>query len=110
MKWVYLSLCVLGTALPLSQFGPWLMENGLAVPLLLSEAFGSRIAAFAWLDVIVSAVVVLVFVVVEGRREGIPHLWVPFVAMFTVGVSLALPLFLLQREVTRQHAVQPASA
>lgn len=47
---------------------------------------------------IVSAVVVLLFVVVEGRRLGVRRLWAPFVAMFTVGVSLALPLFLLLRQ------------
>ena len=101
---VYLMLCVLGTVIPWSQFGPWLYENGLSVPLLIQEAFATRIAAFAWLDVIVSAVVVLLFVVVEGRRIRVPHLWAPFVAMFFVGVSLALPLFLLLREVRLQQS------
>lgn len=47
---------------------------------------------------IVSVVVVLLFVVVEGRRLGVRRLWAPFVAMFTVGVSLALPPFLLLRQ------------
>jgi hypothetical protein len=95
---MYVILSILGTVLPWSQFGPWLSENGLAFSLLIQEASSHRIAAFAWLDVIVSAVVVLLFVVVEGRRVGVRHLWAPFVAMFTVGVSLALPLFLLLRQ------------
>lgn len=98
MKYLYLFLCVLGTVLPWSQFGPWLGSNGLNLSLLIEEAFAGRIAAFAWLDVLVSGVVVLVFIVVEGRRVGVRHLWLPFVTMFLVGVSLSLPLFLLQRQ------------
>ncbi len=99
MKWVYSVFCVFGTILPWSQLGPWLLQHGLSIPLLIQDAFGQRISAFAWLDVIVSAVVVLIFITVEGRRERVRHLWAPFVAMFTVGVSLALPLFLLLREI-----------
>ena len=99
MKAIYLLLCVIGTILPLSQFVPWLMDNGLNSALLINEISASRISSFAWLDVIVSAVVVLLFVLVEGRRLGVRNLWAPFVAMFTVGVSLALPLFLLLRQI-----------
>lgn len=99
MKAIYLLLCVIGTILPLSQFVPWLMDNGLNLALLINEISASRISSFAWLDVIVSAVVVLLFVLVEGRRLGVRNLWAPFVAMFTVGVSLALPLFLLLRQI-----------
>jgi hypothetical protein len=98
MKWFYVAMCILGTALPMSQFIPWIADNGLNVSRLVQEAFATRITAFAWLDVIVSAVVVLVFTVTEGRRVRAPYLWAPFLAMFTVGVSLALPLFLLLRE------------
>ena len=107
MKWLYSILCVIGTVLPLSKFGPWLFEHGLAVPLLIHQAFATPIAAFAWLDVLVSAVVVLIFVVVEGRRLRMRFLWLPFLAMFTVGVSLALPLFLLMREFALQRQARP---
>lgn len=99
MKPIYLLLCIAGTILPWSRFGPWVVDNGLNLSLLANEAFSSRISAFAWFDVIVSAVVVLLFVVVEGRRLGVRHLWAPFMAMLTVGVSLALPLFLLLRQI-----------
>lgn len=103
MKLLYLILCVVGIILPWSQFGPWLMNNGLDVRLLFNEAFSSQISAFAWFDVLVSAAVVLLFVVVEGRRIGVRHLWAPFLAMCTVGVSLALPLFLLLRQIRMEE-------
>jgi hypothetical protein len=44
-----------------------------------------------------TALVLWVFVIAEGRRLGMRHLWVYFVCTLTVGVSLALPLFLYLR-------------
>ncbi|MEO1523167.1 MAG: DUF2834 domain-containing protein, partial [Cyanobacteria bacterium J06633_2] len=55
--------------------------------------------AFAWLDVIVSAIVLLGFIVTEGTRQGIRKLWISVLGTCTVGVSLGLPLFLLMREI-----------
>jgi hypothetical protein len=98
MKTIYFILCLLGVALPLSQLAPWLFEHGVNISLLIEEAFEDRISAFAWLDVVVSAVVVLIFIVWEGRRIGMTKLWVPIVGLFSIGVSLGLPLFLLLRE------------
>lgn len=94
---VYLAFCVLGTLLPLSQFIPWLMAHGLDLALIWTSVTGDRLSAFAWADVIISAMVLICFVLVEGRHTGMKHLWAPIVAVMTVGVSLALPLFLLMR-------------
>lgn len=97
MQLVYLVLCFIGAALPLSQFIPWLSSNGINVPLLLQQAIATPISAFAWADVLVSGIAVLVFVVVEGRRLAMRRLWIPALCML-VGPSLALPAFLLMRE------------
>jgi hypothetical protein len=98
VKTLYGVGCVVGVALPYSQFLPWLAEHGLDPSLLLREAAQSRIAAFAWLDAVASAGVLLIFTFVEGRRLGMPKLWLPVLGTLTVGVSLGLPLFLLLRE------------
>lgn len=98
MKFVYLVLCVLGTALPMSLFLPWVFQHGLNISLLFDQAFGNPISAFAWLDVVVSAVVVVMFIIWEGGRIGMRKLWIPITGLFTVGVSLSLPLFLLMHE------------
>ena len=95
---LYAVLCVAGTLLPFSQFLPWLLEHGPDLSLLLSDIVSSRIAAFAWADVLVSALALIVFIAVEGRRLAIQHLWLPVAATCCVGVSLGLPLFLLMRE------------
>ena len=98
MLYFYLLMCVLGTLLPYGAFLPWLVQNGLDIPLLVAEASQNPIAAFAWLDVIVSALVLLAFIWYEGRRLNIKNLWLPTAATLSVGVSLGLPLFLLMRE------------
>ena len=50
--------------------------------------------------VIVSAVVLTVFILIEGRRIGLNHLWLPIACTFSVGVSFGLPVFLAMRERT----------
>ena len=97
-KSAYLGLCIAGTVLPCSQLVPFLREHGLDLRLLVEELFANRIGAFFGMDVIVSAVVLWVLVLVEGRRAGVRHLWAPLAASLTVGVSLGLPLFLYLRE------------
>ncbi|HBM63104.1 MAG TPA: hypothetical protein DD418_04345 [Pseudomonas sp.] len=97
MQIIYILLCVAGTALPLSQFVPWLFAHSLDLPLLLHQATSSHLAAFAWSDVLVSGVVVAVFVLAEGRRCSMPQLWL-LLSCLMVGPSLALPLFLFLRE------------
>ncbi|HEX4630565.1 MAG TPA: DUF2834 domain-containing protein [Chthoniobacterales bacterium] len=94
LRHAYLALCVVGTLLPYWEFAPWIMEHGLNVPLLCHELFATRIGAFFGLDVIVSAVVLFVFILAEGRRSAMSLLWLPIIATLLVGVSLGLPLFL----------------
>jgi hypothetical protein len=102
----YLTLCILGTVLPYSQFGPFLVEHGLAPGIFVAMLFANKVSAFFGWDVIVSSVVVWVFVWSEGRRLEMGHLWIYVAATLLVGVSLALPLFLYVREGSRpaRHA------
>ena len=95
---LYLVLCVLGVVLPYSQFVPWVADHGIDIPLLARELFANRASAFFALDVVVSALVVFCLVMIEGRRLGVRHLWLPIAALLLVGVSLGLPLFLYQRQ------------
>ena len=98
LRHVYLVLCVLGTVLPYWQFVPWLASHGLDLSLFISELFSTRIGAFFGLDVIASALVLFVFVAVEGRRLALRTWWIPVIATLAVGVSLGLPLFLYLRQ------------
>lgn len=98
MRWLYLFLAVIGTVLPYSQFLPWLAEHGLNVRLLFTQLFLGHVSAFFGLDAIVAALVLLVFILSEGRRRKIGMLWLPIAATCLVGVSCGFPLFLYLRE------------
>ena len=98
LRHFYLGLCVLGAVLPYSQFIPWIATHGLDFPLLFQELFSNRISGFFALDVIVSAAVLFTFVLSEGRRLVLSHLWLPILATLLVGVSLGFPLFLYVRQ------------
>jgi hypothetical protein len=107
MTRVFVILAVLGAALPLSQFLPWFAANGLDLHLFFDELFANRISSFFGLDVLVSAIVTAVLIVLEGRRAGVPRLWMPIAGTFLIGVSLGLPMFLAMREIALDR---PASA
>ena len=98
MKTLYLVAAILGAALPLSQLIPFLKTHGLDLALFFTLLFSNSVSGFFGMDVIVSSVVLWIFVISEGRRLGMKHLWLYVVCNLAVGVSLALPLFLLFRE------------
>lgn len=97
MQIFYAGLCILGALLPLAQFLPWLSAHGLDAPLFIQQATANPIAAFAWSDLTISALVVVAFVLVEGRRVGMRYASMSLLGLL-IGISLALPLFLLMRE------------
>ena len=110
LKTIYLLLCIVGIALPYWQFIPWVAQHGLNLRLLVQELFANRISKFFGLDVIISSVVLLVFMRVESSRLKIRGRWLPVLAVLTVGVSLALPLFLYMRERRLEEAGLAATA
>lgn len=98
LRHLYLLLCVPGALLPYAQFLPWLAEHGPDLPRLFAELFSTRIGGFFGMDVLVSALVLLLFIASEGRRLSVRRRWAPVAATLLVGVSLGLPLFLYQRQ------------
>ena len=97
-KTLYLILCFAGVLVPYWQFLPWVLQHGLNLALFARELFANRIGAFFGMDVVVSAVALLVFTRIESARIGIRRRWLVLIAVLTVGVSLGLPLFLYLRE------------
>jgi hypothetical protein len=100
---LYAGLCVIGTVLPYAQFVPFLREHGFDFRLFVHQLFVNRVSGFFAMDVLVSSVVLVTFVLLESRRLGVRHRWAPVAALLTVGVSLALPLFLFLREPHLEH-------
>jgi hypothetical protein len=98
LQGTYLILCLLGIALPYSQFLPFLLENGLNLERFFEQLFINRISAFFGIDFVVSSLALWTFVWCEGSRLKMKNLWIYIASNLLVGVSLALPLFLLLRQ------------
>jgi hypothetical protein len=103
-KNLYLGLCLPGFLLPYWQFVPWLSAHGLDLGLFVRELFANRISAFFGMDVLASAVALIVFMRIESRRTVVRYRWLPILALVLVGVSLALPLYLYLRESAMEGA------
>ena len=93
MRVLWGAFCVIGTVLPYAVFVPWLVDHGLDFGLLYEQATSSGGAAFAWLDVVVSAAVVLTLAFRQLAR-GARQYWYVVAGTCLVGVSLGLPLYL----------------
>jgi hypothetical protein len=105
-------MCAAGTILPYCFFVPWLIANGMDLASFVRELFANRISAFFGMDVIVSACVLIAFARIERSRLAVKWRWLPVLAIFTVGVSLGLPLYLYLRELEleRNQALAAKSA
>jgi len=97
MKSVYVVLCILGTALPYYFFAPFVLDHGLNLSLLVQQVFATPGSSFFAADVIVSSVALWAFIAYERRKRPVQLWWLCIIANLAVGVSLALPLFLLLR-------------
>ena len=102
---LYAALCITGTILPYSQFVPFLRDHGFDPSLFIRQMFANKISGFFGMDVVVSSLAMWVFVYAEGSRLKMRNLWIYIASNLLVGVSLALPLFLLMRE-SRLHAAR----
>ncbi|BCX72607.1 DUF2834 domain-containing protein [Acinetobacter bereziniae] len=98
MKRIYALLTLLGIILPFSQFILWLNQHGLNLTLFFQQIIDNPIAAFAWLDVIVTVVVIVVMVIQDGQQLKMNRLWVPVIASLMGGASVGLPLFLYMKQ------------
>lgn len=93
LEWMFLGLPVVGTAMPLAAFLPWLSQYGLDVPRFLVELFGSRVGAFFAWDVLIAALAVLVAVAVVPGINSVQRVVVG-VGTLLVRVSCGLPVLL----------------
>lgn len=98
LKNTYLVLAVIGTAVPYGFFLPWIVENGFSVFQIAISGFQSPLSAFAWADVFISAIALVIFIIVESKRLNIQNSYWPILGTLTIGVSFGLPIFLYMRE------------
>ena len=102
-KNAYIVLCVLGVVIPTAVFVPFALENGLDMGLFVREMFATRVASFLSADLMVSSLALWVWIYFRRSERTIKFWWLPILANVAVGLSLALPLFLLLREQSKEQ-------
>jgi hypothetical protein len=98
MRRLYLLLAVMGFVLPYYFFASFLIENGLNLGLLFNQLFANDISTFFAVDLVITAVVFLIYMVREAGRYRMRNWWLYVVATLAVGPSFAFPSFLYFRE------------
>lgn len=100
---LYLFLTVIGAAVPFGSLIPWFINNGLDLVAFFNAAIENPISIFAWLDVLVTAAVLLTFIVVDGNKNKIEFRWLAIVGTLAIGVSCGFPLYLYLKEKQRAN-------
>ena len=68
MKRIYLFAAVIGLLLPYYFFISFLLENGLDLQLMLSQLFANKMVTFFVVDLLITALVFLIFSYQETQR------------------------------------------
>lgn len=89
--------CVAGALVPWWFALPFFLIHGPNFGLFVEEMLGTRISSFFAADLILASVIFLVWSWRDARERGISGWWVVLLSNLVVGLSLALPLYLLKR-------------
>jgi len=97
MKVFLIGCCIAGIVIPYAFALPFFLTHGLNLRLLVQEAFANRVAGFFAADLVLSSVMFLSWSRRESRARKMDGWWMILLANLVVGLSLALPLYLLKR-------------
>jgi len=103
MKPFLILCCVAGTIVPYWFAAPFFLLHGLNFRLFMEEIFATRISSFFAADLILSSVIFLSWSRREARAGNVRGWWFVLVCNLVVGLSLALPVYLLKRLDTAGH-------
>ncbi len=102
MKTLYLSAAILGTLVPWIFFGGFLAEHGISLPLFVAEVFATKPASGIAVDLLICCVVFWIWSWRDAKETNVRGWWLTVPAVWLVGLSLALPLYLWLREDARE--------
>lgn len=98
LKNIYLLAAVLGTVIPWAFFADFIITEGFDIPLFISSLFVNGAAGGFSADVLISLFVFWIWSYGDAQKHNINRWWLVIPSGFSVGLSLALPLYLYLRE------------
>lgn len=105
-KTLYLAMAIIGLVIPYSFLIDYLMKNGLDVDLFIDDIFHTSMSTFFVVNVIITVIVVILFIIVDSKAIRVQFITVPIVTTLLVGPSCGLPLYLYLREIERASWVE----
>jgi len=102
-KYLYLTLAIIGAVIPYRYLIEFFNTYSFDLTLLIRHLFEKTASTAFTSDLIITAVVTTIFIVIEARRRKISYAWLCVLGTFSVGVSFGLPLFLYFREQTLEN-------
>ncbi len=97
---IYLILAIAGFFIPWYYNLQFILYGD--APLTISRFLGDGMSTFLTssltTDLLIGASAFFIWMIVEGRRLGMKHLWVYAVCTFMIAFAFSCPLFLLMRE------------
>ncbi|MDG2404706.1 MAG: DUF2834 domain-containing protein [Paracoccaceae bacterium] len=97
LRWVFLALALLGALHPMYYFVQWFMANGWEFGLMMDAWHVNTASSRLVWDSMISALVLTIWIV----SEVLQHWWwcdlIAVLAIFCIGVSCVLPLYLYLR-------------
>ena len=100
---LYLLVALIGTIIPWYFFGSFFAAEGLDIPAFVQGLFANGAAGGFTADVLISLAIFLPWSWLDAQKEGVRNWWFVLPASCTVGLSLALPLYLYLREGRTEH-------
>jgi hypothetical protein len=98
MKRFYFIAMIIGAAIPLYLFTNFFAEHGLDLTAFLDSAFANQASSGLIADLLISAVIALIFIGRDAQKLGIDRVWMVLLGICLIGLSFGLPLYLYFRE------------
>lgn len=99
-KLTYFLLSLLGIYVTYSELWGFIQEKGLDYKLFIELMFENRVVSFFSYGILIATLVVLIFIILENIKEPVRFSWVAIIGLCLVGVSFALPFFLLLKDIS----------
>lgn len=88
---------IVGIVVPWYFFSGFIAQHGLALDGFLAALYANDAAGGFSSDIFISATVFWVWSYCDGQKLKVQHWWLVLPATLFVGLSMALPLYLLMR-------------
>jgi len=97
MKTYWCVCCLVGIVVPYWFALPFFVIHGPNFGLFVNEIFATRISSFFAADLTLASVMFLSWSRRDAQKRGVSGWWLVLLANLVVGLSLALPLYMLKR-------------